>query len=133
LPVAHSFTPLYVLIAYLLVYAPKYLVTIALMIAKNFDNYHPRDQQLKLEGWKKRGVAAHFNGFESFTGVAAASILAYLAKVDAFWVSTLSLTYLGARALYPIAYIANYGWTRSTIWTVSLTCTLGLMFLAFRA
>lgn len=124
---------LYVLIAYLLVYAPKYFVTATLMVAKKYDNYHPRDQQAKLEGWKKRGVAAHNNGFESFAGFAAASILAYLAKVDAFWVSTLSLTYLGARTVYPIAYIANYGWTRSAIWTVSLTCTLGLMFLAFRS
>ncbi len=127
------FVALYVLIAYALVYAPKYLVTIALILAKNYDNRHPRDQQARLEGWKKRGVAAHQNGFESFVGFAAAAIMAHIAHVDPFWIHTLSITYLVARSLYPIAYIGNVHWVRSTIWTFGLLASLGLMFFAFRA
>ena len=124
---------LHVLVAYLLVYAPKYLVTLALMAAKDYDNRHPRDQQARLEGWKKRAVAAHQNGFESFAGFAAAAIIAHLAKVDPFWQNTLSITYLVSRGLYPVAYIGDVHWARSTVWTVSLFCTGGLLIFAFLA
>ncbi len=122
---------LYVAVAYGLVYAPKYVVTLALMYAKEYDNRHPRDQQARLEGWKKRGVAAHQNGFESFVGFAAGAILAHLAHVDPFWINTLSITYLVSRSIYPIVYIAGLSWVRSTIWTFSSVSSLALMILAF--
>jgi uncharacterized MAPEG superfamily protein len=122
---------LYVLIAYALVYAPKYAVTLALLVAKNYDNRNPRDQQARLEGWKKRAVAAHTNGFESFMAFAAGAILAHLGHVDPFWQNALSITYLSTRALYPFAYMGDIHWLRSTIWTFSILCSLGLMFLAF--
>lgn len=121
----------YVLAAYLLAYAPKYLVTLALIREKNYDNQNPREQQAKLEGWKKRGVAAHQNGFESFAGFAAACILATIAHVDPFWINTLCLVHLGARSIYPIVYIAGLGWTRSAVWTVGLVCTIALFVFAF--
>ncbi len=127
------FVALYVFLAYALVYAPKYVVTLALIFAKTYDNRHPRDQQAKLEGWKKRAVAAHQNGFESFSAFAAAAIMAHIAHVDPFMLHALSITYLVARALYPIAYIGNIHWVRSTIWTFSIVSSLALMFFAFRA
>lgn len=124
---------LYVLIAYALVYAPKYAVTLTLIFAKDYDNRHPRDQQARLEGWKKRGVAAHQNGFESFGAFAAGVILAHLAHVDPFWINTLSITYLVSRTIYPMAYIGNIHLLRSTIWTFSIVASMGLMLLAFLA
>lgn len=127
------FVALYVFLAYALVYAPKYVVTVGLIFSKKYDNRHPRDQQAKLEGWSKRAVAAHQNGFESFAGFAASAIMAHIAHVDPFWIHTLCITYLAARALYPIAYIANIHLVRSTIWTFGIVSSLALMFFAFRA
>jgi uncharacterized MAPEG superfamily protein len=122
----------YPAVALALVYAPRYMIMIPLL-EKGYDNRHPRDQQAKLEGWMRRAVAAHQNGFESFAPFAAAIVMAYVAKASATHVHALAITHLVARALYVVFYIGDVHVARSAVWTVGMLATLGLMILAIVA
>ncbi len=123
--------PLYcVLVAFLMIYVPKIAVAVGMARAKGgYDNRSPRDQQAKLEGWARRATAAHYNAFEAFGPFAAAVLISHLAHADARWSSALSLTFIAARTLYPILYIANLHKARSSIWGVGFAATCGLFLL----
>ena len=117
------------LVAFGLVYLPKGFAFIDLFRI-GYDNRHPRDQQAKLEGWPKRAIAAHLNGFESFPAFGIAILMAYVAKSTTTYVHALAITYLVARTIYPVLYIANIHALRTIVWTVGVLSVVALMVLA---
>jgi uncharacterized MAPEG superfamily protein len=122
-----------VFFAFVLIYLPKIPLSVAMAKSPGgYDNRQPRDQQAALEGWGKRAAAAHANGFESFAPFAAAVFTAHLAHVDPQTSALLAIVHVAARALYPIAYIANIHVLRSTIWFIGFGATAGLFIAAFR-
>lgn len=113
-----------------LVFLPK--IPLSMAAAKRpegYDNANPRDQQAKLEGWGKRAVAAHNNGWESFPPFAAGALIAHVTGASPEWALRLCIAYLVARTLYAIIYIAGGASSRTAVWMIGFGSTLGLMFL----
>lgn len=116
-----------VLVAFVLIYLAK--VPLAMSMArqpKGYDNKHPRQQQSKLEGFGARAAAAHYNGFETFPGFAAAVIINHLAGIHDHRASILCVAFVVARILYVAAYLANQDYLRSAIWVIGFLCTVAL-------
>jgi uncharacterized MAPEG superfamily protein len=117
-------------VAFLLVYAPKLPLSIAMgRQPGGYDNASPRDQQAQLTGWGRRSAAAHANGFESFPAFAAGVLVTHVTGSSPHWASIFSIGYVIARFLYACAYVGGIPTLRSTVWTIGFTCTMGLMVL----
>lgn len=119
--------------AFLLIYAIRVAVIVALRGTGRFDNRHPRDQQAKLEGWGKRANAAHANSFEGFGPFAASVFVAHLGHADPQWSTLLAVVYVVARTVYPVLYVANVSTARSLVWGVGFLATLALFILPWVA
>ena len=114
-------------IAFVVTLATKAPVAVAMARQpEGYDNRQPRDQQAGLDGWGRRAVAAHLNSFEAFPGFAAGVIVAHLAGGDPQWSTGLAVTFVVARVLYPVLYIANWHAARSAVWTVGFAATVAL-------
>lgn len=117
-------------IGFALVFLPK--IALSLAMAKQpegYDNNSPRDQQARLTGWGRRAAAAHANGFESFPAFAAGVLATQVTGASPHWAAIFSITYVVARTLYAVAYLADVGLLRSAIWTISFACSVALMVL----
>jgi uncharacterized MAPEG superfamily protein len=119
-----------ILIAFLIILSSKGPVALAMALQPTgYDNKTPRDQQAALEGWGRRAVAAHLNGFEAFPGFAAAVLVATLAGGDPTWTARLSIAFVAARALYIPLYIFDLDRLRSLVWSVGFLSTVALFVL----
>lgn len=115
--------------AFVLLYVSKAPVFAAMKGLGKYDNENPRDQQARLDGWGKRALAAHQNGFEGFAPFAAAVLVAHLGGGDLKVASFLAATYVVVRIAYVFLYIAGIGTLRSLVWGVGLLATAGLFLL----
>ncbi|RMG96860.1 MAG: MAPEG family protein [Deltaproteobacteria bacterium] len=114
-----------ILIAMLLAWPPKLAFSIALGRSKQgYDNKQPRAQQAALRGWMARARDAHYNTLEAFPPFAAGVIVAHLAGLDEHRATVLAVTFVVARTVYPILYIANLDLLRSAVWGVGYVATL---------
>jgi uncharacterized MAPEG superfamily protein len=119
-----------ILLAWVLAYAPKLASSVAMYRQPGgYDNKHPRAQQAKLEGWGARAQAAHMNGLENFPAFGIAVLVAHVGGADPRRAGLLAISYVIARALYVIAYVANVDRLRSILWTLGLAATAALMVL----
>ena len=112
--------------AWLLVYASKLPLAVAMQRAGGYDNHHPRAQQAALTGWGARALAAHQNGFETFAPFAVAVLVAHLAGASTPVVDALAVTFVASRVVYVGCYVADLASLRSAVWTVGWLVTLGL-------
>jgi uncharacterized MAPEG superfamily protein len=112
--------------AWVLVYAGKLPVAMAMHRAGGYDNHHPRAQQAALTGWGARSVAAHLNGFETFAPFAAAVLVAHICGVATGIVDLLAVVFVASRVVYVGLYIADLASVRSLVWGVGWIATLGL-------
>lgn len=116
-----------VLLAFLLAYAPKIPLSVAMARQPGgFDNKNPREQQGKLSGFGARARGAHYNGFEAFSGFAAAVFVAHLGGANDHRATILSIAFIVARCLYIAAYLADLDYLRSALWGTGLLATLAL-------
>jgi uncharacterized MAPEG superfamily protein len=121
-----------VALAFVLIYIPRIFAAVAQgMRPEGFDNKHPRDQQARLEGWGKRAVGAHLNGFEAFAPFAAAVFICHLAHANAGWSTNLAVAFVAARALYIALYIGNVDKVRTAVWGVGFGSTFALFLLPY--
>ena len=117
-------------IGFVLVYAPKIPLSMAMARQpEGYNNRNPRDQQAKLTGWGRRAAAAHSNGFESFSAFAAGVLAVQVTGASPHLAALASITYVVARLLYAVAYLADVHMIRSTVWTVGFVATITLMVL----
>lgn len=122
-----------VVIVFLLNLVSKAPVALAMQhLPGGYDNHTPRDQQARLEGWGRRALAAHLNGFEAFPPFAVAVLLAAITAADPIWTGRLAVAFVIARVLYVALYIADVHALRSAVWTVGLGATLAIYVLALR-
>ena len=112
-----------VLVAALL---PFVFTGIAKFAGPGFNNARVRDFQAKLEGFRARAHWAHLNSFEAFPPFAAGVIIAQQLHVAQNRIDALALTFIAARILYGVLYIANKPTLRSLVWLVALGCVVGL-------
>ena len=79
---------------------------------------YPRIQQARLEGLGARAQAAHLNTVEAFAPFAAAVWVAHHYGVDAGLRDLLAVTFVAARVLFILAYLADLNPWRTVIWSV---------------
>ncbi len=121
-----------VLLAFLMIWVPRGVVVMAIKRAGiPYDNKHPRQQQASLEGFGARAHACHQNHLEGFPMFAAAVFVANLADADPRRSAVLASTYVAARVVYTVAYLANTDYLRSAVWTIGLLATFGLFVLGW--
>jgi uncharacterized MAPEG superfamily protein len=92
-----------------------------------FNNAAPRVTLERLEGWRQRADWAQKNAFEAFPPFAAAVIIAQLLHADQQTVDLLAMTFIGARFLHGVCYIADLSSLRSIVWAIALGCVVALM------
>lgn len=111
----------------MLIYLAKIPVAVAMQAQGGYDNHHPRAQQASLTGFGARALAAHNNSFEAFGLFAAGALMAYVGQADIAWTNALAATFVIARILYILCYLADLHWQRSLVWSLGLICSLLLM------
>jgi len=114
--------------AWVVVYAGKLPVAVAMHKAGGYDNHHPRSQQAALTGWGARSLAAHLNGFEAFAPFAAAVLVAHVSGVATGLVDILAVVFVLSRVVYVALYLADLASLRSLVWSAGWIATL-LLFL----
>jgi len=112
--------------AWVLIYAGKLPVAVAMHKAGGYDNHLPRAQQAALTGWGARSVAAHLNGFETFAPFAAAVLVAHISGAATGLIDGLAVVFVVSRLFYVGFYLADLAGLRSTVWTVGWIVTLVL-------
>jgi uncharacterized MAPEG superfamily protein len=112
--------------AWVLIYAGKLPVAVAMQRAGGYDNHHPRAQQAALTGWGARSVAAHLNGFETFAPFAAAVLVAHICGAATGTVDLLAVVFVVSRVVYVGLYLADLASLRSMVWSVGWIATFGL-------
>jgi uncharacterized MAPEG superfamily protein len=97
---------------------------------KNYDNNDPRSWLARQSGVRARGNAAQHNSFEALPFFAAAVIIASYVKAAPGAVNTIALTFVVARVLYLVCYLADKAALRSLFWFIGLLCVIALFVVA---
>ncbi|MCS7293750.1 MAG: MAPEG family protein [Gloeomargarita sp. SKYBB_i_bin120] len=127
LPISPSlFLTWAIAIAAALVYVPSYLIVAYGRVKSGFDPRAPRAIFDKLPPYAQRATWAHQNAFESVTLFAPAAILVLLAQGASPYTNAVALTYLVARLVHSMAYIAGVALLRGLAWIVSIGCIASL-------
>ncbi|QQS10638.1 MAG: MAPEG family protein [Rhodospirillales bacterium] len=112
-----------VLVAGLLPYA-------AVLIAKSgpgYDNADPRGWAAKqTDGFRRRALAAHLNGFEAFPLFAAAVLVAQQVGGAHPRVDQLAIAFIALRLVYLFCYVTDRPTPRSLAWSAGLFCVVGI-------
>lgn len=110
---------------------PYVWVIIAKTAVKGVDNRDPRAWLAAQPHPRvRRGNAAHLNAFEAFAPFAAGVLMAQAAGVDPERITGLAITFVVARVLHGVFYLADLDKLRSLAWTVGIGCVAALMVLA---
>jgi len=112
-------------VATVLIYFPYIFVVIG-RVQAGFDVAAPRALFDKLPPFAQRAVWAHENSFETFMPFAAAVLLTLLTHVETQTVAIASVSFVVARFLYSIFYIANIPIGRSLMFGVGTAATFTL-------
>ncbi|MCC7440966.1 MAG: MAPEG family protein [Bdellovibrionales bacterium] len=117
----------WILVVWVLAFAIKWPLLVALVPSGKYNNKHPRDQQAKLEGWHKLLIAAHSNALEGFPGFAAAMLLGAIAGLPESTLAGAGTFYASSRLVYTLCYVKKWHWARSGVWLAGWIVICGLM------
>jgi len=106
--------------AVILVYLPFMAVGFA-RVRLGYDYQAPRAMFDKLPPYAQRATWAHQNAFESIGLYAPAALAAYVTGVESPFAAYAAATYLLARTLYPLCYVANWAVPRSAMFALGST------------
>ncbi len=117
-----------ILIAALL---PYLWVAISKASGHRYDNRDPRGWTSKQDNPRvHRANAAQLNAFEAFAPFAAGVLMAQSVGVNPGTITALALTFVAARIVHGLFYLANRALYRSLAWGAGLVCVLALMALS---
>lgn len=91
-----------------------------------YDNADPRGWAARQEGFRRRAIAAHLNGFEAFPLFAAAVIVAKVEGMPQDPVDTLAVAWVVLRVLYAATYYADWSTARSIVWMLALGAAIAI-------
>jgi uncharacterized MAPEG superfamily protein len=94
--------------------------------AGNYDNARPREFLGALAGWPARANFAQQNSYEAFPPFAAGVIIAHACNAPQSVIDALALTFIGARVIYGLCYIADRSTLRSLFWLAGFGSTVAL-------
>lgn len=92
-----------------------------------YDNAEPREWAGRQDGWAKRAIAAHQNGFEALPLFIAAVILAQQAHANQDRIDILAMTFVLIRVIYSIIYISNLATLRTVVWFAGIGVSLAIL------
>ncbi len=123
--------------AYLCLLVAGLLPVVCTGIAKagfrQYDNNQPRQWLARQTGYRARANAAEANSLEAFALFAAALLAAIQTGVATGLVNGLAVTFVLARLLYIVCYVADKATMRSSIWAVGYGVSIALAVLAIQA
>lgn len=91
------------------------------------ENHNPREFLEHLDGARKRAHWAQLNSFEVTPAFAAALIVAHQISTAAQGtIDGIALAFVASRAIFGIAYIADWATFRTLIWTFGMGCIAAL-------
>ena len=93
-----------------------------------YDNHDPRAWLARQQGYRARANAAQANSFEALPLFLAGVLVAQQTGARAAVVDLLAVGFIVLRAAYIASYLADRHLLRSTLWTLSLACSIGLFF-----
>jgi uncharacterized MAPEG superfamily protein len=93
---------------------------------KRYNNARPREFLGALTGWPARANHAQQNSYEAFPPFAAGVIIAHLCNAPQSTIDALALTFIAARVVYGLCYIADRSTLRSLVWLVGFGSVVGL-------
>jgi uncharacterized MAPEG superfamily protein len=125
--------PLYCLIAGFVLTLVAKLPVLAYQWREGYDHRDPRGQRARLSGIAARARSAHQDAIEAFAPFAAAVLAAHLLGADPRRSSVLAVTWLVARTLHVLAYLADADYLRTGLALLSTVAVLGLFGLAVAA
>ena len=95
----------------------------------NLDVSNPRDVHVTQTGLRKRAYGAHLNGLEAFPLFAVGVIAATLRGVPQSWLDAAAGSWLLARLLYTVVYLADFARIRPTLWALSVLISAAIFLL----
>jgi len=108
---------------------PVVTVAVAKWGRRDFDNAEPRQWMEKLQGLRRRADNAHRNHFEAFPFFAASVLVAQQLNADQDSINMLAVTFIAARIVYTLLYLANRPTMRSITWVIGYIAVIGLFLL----
>ncbi|CAE6825871.1 hypothetical protein R69658_06066 [Paraburkholderia aspalathi] len=101
-------------------------------VSKRYDNAVPRTYLAGLQGWRARAHAAHQNAWEALAMFTAAIVVAGQAggSGSSPWINWLAITFVVARVLHGVLYVANLAPLRSLVWFVGVACVVSMFFVS---
>ena len=120
-------------IAHWALLASFFLPLIAAGIAKagrrDYDNSDPRGWSSRLEGHRRRAVAAMENTFEALPFFAAAVVVALQLGAPQARLDALALAWLVLRLVYLAVYVGDRATLRSLVWAAALVVNVWIFVL----
>jgi uncharacterized MAPEG superfamily protein len=120
-------------IAYGCLLAAFFLPLVCTGIAKaggrGYDNHDPRGWKARLDGYRRRAVAAESNTLEALPFFAAAVIVAHQLDAPQARLDLLAGTFVALRLGYVAAYVADAALLRSVVWAAALAVTIWIFLL----
>lgn len=114
-------------IATLMVYASKIPLNYFTLRQERYDNHYPRLQHLKQKGIGHRAWASHQNMIEAYPMFAAGILVATVFGNQPMIANSCAVTFLVARILFQICYLADWSTARSMSWALGFGATLVLL------
>ena len=103
-----------------------YFFTILAKTGAHFNNHDPRAYLEGATGWRKRAYYVQLNSFEALPAFGFAVVIAHLMQVDQFKLDILAITFVIARILYAICYLADKAFLRSLVWALGIACIISM-------
>jgi len=100
---------------------------------EGYDRHLPRAQSSRLQGLPGRAWAAQQNAWEAVTVFAPVALIAWFVGTDESANGLLGIGWVVFRLGHVVAYVADRPALRSTMFSLSLGCVLGLVVLAATA
>jgi uncharacterized MAPEG superfamily protein len=120
-------------VAYWILLAAFFLPFVCAGIAKagrrDYDNADPRQWEARLEGHRRRAVAAMNNTFEALPFFAAAVIVAHQTGAPQGRLDLLAAAWLALRVAYVALYVTDRASARSLVWVAALVLTVWIFLL----
>ena len=106
------------------------LTVLSVKLRRGYDNADPRAWLAQQQGWRKRADYAHRNHFEAFPFFAAAVMIAQQVHAPQASINLLAITFILARIVYTLLYLANLATLRTLAFGVAYGGVLGLFLLS---
>lgn len=107
-----------------------YFFTVLAKSGPGFNNHDPREYLARVEGWRKRAHWVQVNNFETFPAFAVSVIIAHQLQANQVFVNYLAISFVIARILHAICYLADRPSLRTLFWFIGFGCVAAIFIIS---